>query len=105
MYRPSRGARESATTTRYDGSFFLPVRVRRIVTAISSPPESVFPIYDITVLPGAPSRKYLGIRAPLHPLPLRCTSSPYSTVCLSRAPCWRGASTLSVLQAIYETVH
>jgi hypothetical protein len=24
---------------------------------------------------------------------------------LSRAPCWRGASTLSVLQAIYETVH
>src|SRR4030065_182738 len=53
----------------------------------------------------APSRKYLGIRAPLHPLPLRCASSPYSTVCLSRAPCWRGASTLSVHQAIYETVH
>src|SRR4030042_1346735 len=23
----------------------------------------------------------------------------------SRAPCWRGASTLSVRQAIYETVH
>src|SRR3972149_1377458 len=38
-------------------------------------------------------------------LPLRCASSPYSTVCLSRAPCWRGASTLSVRQAIYETVH
>src|SRR4030065_565162 len=53
----------------------------------------------------APSRKYLGIRAPLHPLQLRCASSPYSTVCLSRAPCWRGASTLSVRQAIYETVH
>src|SRR4030066_777993 len=53
----------------------------------------------------APSRKYLGIRAPLHPLPLRCASSPYSTVCLSRAPCWRGASTLSVRQAIHETVH
>src|SRR4030042_1086026 len=28
--------------------------------------------------PGAPSRKYLGIRAPLHPLQLRCSSSPYS---------------------------
>src|SRR4030042_1302406 len=38
-------------------------------------------------------------------LPLRCASSPYSTVCLSCAPCWRGASTLSVRQAIYETVH
>src|SRR3990172_6482904 len=24
---------------------------------------------------------------------------------LSRAPCWRGASTLSVRQAIYETAH
>src|SRR3990170_233041 len=55
--------------------------------------------------PSAPSRKYLGIRAPLHALPLRCASSPYSTVCLSRAPCWRGASTLSVRQAIHETVH
>src|SRR4030066_572345 len=53
----------------------------------------------------APSRKYLGIRAPLHPLPLRCASSPYSTGCLSRALCGRGAATLSVRQAIYETVH
>src|SRR4030067_3440778 len=53
----------------------------------------------------APSRKYLGIQAPRHPLHLRCASSPYSTVCFSRAPCWRGASTLSVHQAIYETVH
>jgi hypothetical protein len=53
----------------------------------------------------APSRKYLGIRAPLQQRKLRCASSPYSTVCLSRAPCWRGASTLSVRQAIYEAVH
>src|SRR4030066_1160728 len=56
-------------------------------------------------LVSAPSHKYLGIRAPLHPLPLRCASSPYSTVWLSRAPCWRGASPLSVRQAIYQTVH
>src|SRR4030043_827077 len=34
-----------------------------------------------------PFHKYGCIRAPLHPLPLRCASSPYSTVCLSRAPC------------------
>src|SRR4030065_812091 len=49
------------------------------------------------------------MRAPLQgagpSLPLRCASSPYSTVCLSRAPCGRGASTLSVRQAISETVH
>src|SRR3990170_7582427 len=57
------------------------------------------------LMASAPSRKYLGIPAPLHPLPLRCASSPYSTVCLSRAPCWRGASTLSVRQAIYDTAH
>src|SRR3989304_8665564 len=30
------------------------------------------------LMASAPSRKYLGIRAPLHPLPLRCASSPYS---------------------------
>src|SRR5512134_1706336 len=29
-------------------------------------------------MPSAPSRKHLGNRAPLHPLPLRCASSPYS---------------------------
>src|SRR5512134_666013 len=29
-------------------------------------------------MPSAPSRKYLGIRAPLHPLQLRCASSLYS---------------------------
>src|SRR3990172_2012063 len=51
-------------------------------------------------LPSAPSRKYLGIAAPLNPLPPRCAAVPYPTVCLSRAPCGRGASTLSVLQAI-----
>gem|GEM_PF-159794 len=28
--------------------------------------------------PSAPSHKYLGIRTPLHPLQLRCASSPYS---------------------------
>ena len=31
--------------------------------------------------------------------------APYLTVRLSRAPCWRGASTLSMRQAIYETLH
>src|SRR3954468_7717934 len=34
MKRPSRGARESATTTRHTGSFLPPTRVRRIATAI-----------------------------------------------------------------------
>jgi len=53
----------------------------------------------------APFHKYGCIRAPLHPLQLRCASSPYSTVCLSRAPCWRGASTLSVRHRIYEAEH
>src|SRR5438034_11822350 len=33
MNLPSRGARESATTTRYVGAFVLPVRRRRICTA------------------------------------------------------------------------
>src|SRR3989304_2279746 len=58
-------------------------------------------------LPGlsAPFHKYGCIRAPLHPLPLRCAFSPYSTVCLSRAPRWRGASTLSVRHRIYEAEH
>ena len=46
----------------------------------------------------AASRKYPGIRPPLHPLPLRCAHSPYFTVRLSRAPRWRGASTLSMLR-------
>jgi hypothetical protein len=32
MNRPSRGLRSSATTTRYDGCFFLPTRIRRILT-------------------------------------------------------------------------
>jgi hypothetical protein len=31
--------------------------------------------------------------------------APYFTVRLSRAPCWRGASTLSMRQAICETLH
>src|SRR3990170_4921538 len=43
-----------------------------------APPFRSIPL----IAPSAPSRKYLGIRAPLHPLPLRCASSPYSTVCL-----------------------
>src|SRR4030067_829388 len=62
MYRPSRGAWESATTTRYEGSFFLPVRVRRIFTAIFSPPESVFPIYDNTSTSRVASRKHIDKR-------------------------------------------
>src|SRR5437764_9642809 len=35
MKRPSRGERESAATTRYVGCFFLPMRLRRSLTAIS----------------------------------------------------------------------
>src|SRR5918996_1113916 len=35
MKRPSRGLRESATTTRYWGAFFMPMRIRRILTAMS----------------------------------------------------------------------
>src|SRR5919109_5250365 len=34
MKRPSRGLRESATTTRYWGAFFMPMRIRRILTAM-----------------------------------------------------------------------
>ena len=73
--------------------------------------------------PSAPSRKYLGIRAPLQgagpSLQLRCAScnegdtpdylgeKPRSVPPQpqSRAAARRGASTLSVRQAIYETVH
>jgi hypothetical protein len=32
MIRPSRGLLESATTTRYDGCFFLPTRINLILT-------------------------------------------------------------------------
>src|SRR5882672_9045580 len=37
MNRPSRGERESATTTRYRGRLFEPSRRSRIVTATASP--------------------------------------------------------------------
>src|SRR5438105_9309143 len=37
MNFPSRGLRESATTIRYVGCFFRPVRRRRILTAIGTP--------------------------------------------------------------------
>jgi hypothetical protein len=49
-----------------------------------------------------PLHKYGCIRAPLHPLQLRCTPSPYATVRLSRAPRRHGASTLSIRHRIYE---
>src|SRR5204862_2795627 len=39
MKRPSRGERESATTTRYDGRRVEPIRLSRIDTATWSPPE------------------------------------------------------------------
>src|SRR2546428_60590 len=39
MNRPSRGERESATTTRYVGLRVVPVRLSRIETATSSPPQ------------------------------------------------------------------
>src|SRR2546425_5172851 len=39
MNRPSRGERESVTTTRYVGFFVVPARLSRIATATSSPPE------------------------------------------------------------------
>src|SRR3954471_13378249 len=35
MNRPSRGARDSAATTRYVGCFFLPIRMRRSFTTVS----------------------------------------------------------------------
>src|SRR5688572_4192928 len=40
MNLPSRGARESVTTTRYRGRLLEPSRRSRIDTATSSPPES-----------------------------------------------------------------
>src|SRR2546430_9320705 len=39
MKRPSRGARESATTTRYRGRLFEPSRLSRMATATFSPPR------------------------------------------------------------------
>src|SRR5207237_4686049 len=39
MKRPSRGARESATTTRYRGRLLEPSRLSRMATATSSPPR------------------------------------------------------------------
>src|ERR671918_274910 len=39
MKRPSRGERESATTTRYRGRLLEPSRRSRIVTDTSSPPQ------------------------------------------------------------------
>src|SRR5687767_4183461 len=39
MNRPSRGERESATTTRYAGLRLLPIRRSRIETAMPSPPH------------------------------------------------------------------
>src|SRR3990172_2562860 len=54
----------------------------------------------------APFHKYGCIRAPLHPLPLCCTPcAVLLRVRLSRAPRWRGASTLSVRHRIYEAEH
>src|SRR5262244_2151011 len=42
MNRPSRGESESATTTRYDGCFFAPVRRSLILTDKISPCSSSF---------------------------------------------------------------
>src|SRR6266566_6486707 len=39
MKRPSRGERESVTTTRYAGRLVVPVRLSRIVTGTCSPPS------------------------------------------------------------------
>src|SRR5262245_15255166 len=39
MNRPSRGDRESATTTRYAGRRFDPIRLNRIATGTTSPPH------------------------------------------------------------------
>src|SRR3972149_7855865 len=53
-----------------------------------------------------PFHKYGCIRAPPHPLPLRCAPcAVLLRVRLSRAPRWRGASTLSVQHRIYEAEH
>src|SRR3990172_6507778 len=96
MYRPSRDAWESATTTRYEGSFFLPVRVRRIFTAISSPPESVFPFYDIPAPSRFAFRKYIGKR-------VRRTGSRGASSPLRSRPC---ARSLPVpLDAISPSLH
>src|SRR5512145_1444908 len=39
MNRPSRGERESVTTTRYVGRFVVPVRLSLMETDTSSPPQ------------------------------------------------------------------
>src|ERR1700686_4215998 len=41
MNRPSRGLRESATTMRYTGRFFVPIRLSRIFTTRAPSPSIV----------------------------------------------------------------
>src|SRR5688572_5254390 len=53
MNRPSRGARESVTTTRYEGCLVLPTRVRRILTATAGP----LLVIVVPEVPGVPSRR------------------------------------------------
>src|SRR6266511_4337744 len=59
MNLPSRGERESATTTRYVGAFVLPVRRRRMCTAnVGRPPvKAARGIPSISAAPVAPLRE------------------------------------------------
>src|SRR5206468_947831 len=54
---------------------------------------------------GGPSHKYGGIRPPMHPASLRCSSLRYSRYPSVVAPCQTGASAPSLRRHIYETDH
>src|SRR5574341_1859042 len=76
MNRPSRGERESVTTTRYAGRLVVPVRLSRIDTATSSPPqhrESSFPVHALELLHELPELRVL-LEQPVHVLNARAAA-------------------------------
>src|SRR5207237_3780142 len=81
--RPSRGDRASATTTRYVGCFFLPIRIRRILTT------ALPPLLSMTTgegyMPGMPGGRP-GKRGRFPPAPAICFIIPWTILnCLRRA--------------------
>src|SRR5437764_3868560 len=93
--RPSRGDRASATTTRYVGCFFLPIRIRRILTT-DLPPFPQKTTGEVTArelhlppprdhIPGMPGGRP-GKRGRLPPAPDICFIIPWTILnCFRRA--------------------
>src|SRR3989304_6841608 len=84
MNRPSRGERESATTTRYAGRLVVPMRLSRIETATSSPPQSrksgeplhagQLPLHALELLHELPELRVL-LEQPVHVLNARAAAA------------------------------